>query len=73
MARGMGGHSVADITHHLKGIGFPAGKDDLLAQAKENGAEDDIMQILDSMPDEDFQSIADVMKAVGSAGRGDAE
>lgn len=67
MTRGMGGHSVSNITHHLKGINFPAGKRELLRQARENGAGQDIMDVLHAMPDHDYETAADVMKAVGQA------
>ena len=72
MTRGLGGHSPANVTHHLKGIHFPAQKRDLVQQAKKNGAELDIMQVLNAMPEQEFANIADVMKAVGEAER-DAE
>jgi hypothetical protein len=72
MTRGLGGHSPANVTHHLKGIHFPAQKRDLVQQAKKNGAEQDIMQVLNAMPEQEFANIADVMKAVGEAER-DAE
>jgi len=51
MTRGLGGHSPANVTHHLKGIHFPAKKQDLVKQAKKNGAEKDIMDVLNGMPD----------------------
>lgn len=69
MAHGTGGHSVADITHHLKGIHFPARKQDVVQQAKSNGAKGDIMQVLDGMPDQEYATIAEVMKAIGETGR----
>jgi hypothetical protein len=65
MTRGLGGHSPANITHHLKGLHFPVQKSDLLQQAKKNGAEADIMQVLEAMPEQEFASIAEVMKAMG--------
>lgn len=67
MTRGMGGHSVSNITHHLKGIHFPARRQDLVRQAKRNGAEQDIMDVLHAMPDQEFETAADVMKAVSQA------
>ncbi|TCZ63556.1 DUF2795 domain-containing protein [Roseicella aquatilis] len=70
MTRGLGGHSPANVTHHLKGIHFPAKKQDLIRQAKKNGAEQDIMQVLDGMEEREFDSIAEVMKAVGEVERG---
>ena len=63
MTRGLGGHSPANVTHHLRGIDFPAHKRDLQRQAQENGADQDVMEVIEGMPDGDFESMADVMKA----------
>jgi hypothetical protein len=65
MTRGVGGHSPANITHHLKGIGFPASKQDLEKQAKDNGADKEVLETIRGMPGDRFESIADVMKAYG--------
>ena len=69
MTRGLGGHSPANVTHHLKGIHFPAKKQDLIKQAKHNGAEKDIMDVLNGVEEQEFASIAEVMKAVGEVER----
>jgi hypothetical protein len=65
MAVGMGGHSPSNILHHLKGVDFPAGKDDLVKQAQKNDAENDILEILRQMPDSRYHTMADVLKGVG--------
>lgn len=65
MTQGMGGHSPSNILHHLKGVDFPAGKQDLIEQAQKNNAEGDIVDILRQMPDTQYQSMADVLKGVG--------
>lgn len=62
MTRGLGGHSPANITHHLKAIHFPAQKRDLLARARENDAGKDILDLLEGLPEREFASIAEVMK-----------
>jgi hypothetical protein len=67
MTRGLGGQSPANVTHFLKGIEFPASKDDLLEHAKENDAEDAVCEMIEKMPDADYQSMADVMRAYGEA------
>ncbi len=64
MTGAMGGHSVANISHHLKGIHFPAAKRELLRRARQNGADQDIMDLLDCIPDQEFQTVAEVTKAV---------
>lgn len=71
MTRGMGGHSVSNITHHLKGIHFPAKHRDILSLARKNGADKDIMEILQAMPEQDYASVAEIMKAVGAVERGE--
>lgn len=65
MAIGMGGHSPSNILHHLKGVDFPASKQNLIEQAQKNNAESDILDILKQMPDSQYQSMADVLKGVG--------
>jgi hypothetical protein len=68
MTRGLGGHSPANVSHFLKGIDFPANKDDLTRQAKRNGAEPAVLEVIEAMPDDDtFEDMADVMKAYGEA------
>lgn len=57
------------MTHHLKGVDFPAHKQDLMRQAKHNRADDDVLEVIQSMPDVDFENMADVMKAYGEADR----
>ena len=65
MTRGMGGHSPANIAHHLKGIDFPAGRDDLVKHAQKNDADEEILEVIRQMPDQKYGSMADVMKGVG--------
>lgn len=65
MIRGVGGHSPSNIARFLKGIDFPASKDDLVKHAKGNEAEDAVLEILSQMPEETYRSMADVMKGVG--------
>jgi Protein of unknown function (DUF2795) len=64
MTPGLGGQSPVNVTHHLKGAHFPASKDDLLERARDNGAGQDMLEVLESFPeDEEFESLAAVMKA----------
>lgn len=63
---GAGGKSVANITHHLKGIDFPAKKQDILKHAKQNGADKTVLDALGQMPDQEYGSMADVMKGYGA-------
>jgi hypothetical protein len=62
---GGGGDSPINITHRLKGVGFPARRDDLVERARANGAEGEVLDRLRAMPDQEFGTMADVMKAYG--------
>ncbi len=62
---GGGGDSPINITHQLKGIGFPAKRDDLVKHAQGNGAEGEVLDRLKAMPEQEYGSMADVMKAYG--------
>jgi hypothetical protein len=61
------GGSVATVTHALKGIGFPARKTDLLDRARKNHAERAVLDIIGAVPDQDYRTMADVMKGFGRA------
>jgi Protein of unknown function (DUF2795) len=60
-----GGQSPVNVTHHLKGIDFPANKKALIDHATRNKADKDVMDILQRMPEREYASMADVMKGVG--------
>jgi len=70
MAQGLGGQSPTNVTHHLKGIHFPATKQDLIRQAERNGAGQDVLDVLKGMPDDEFDSIAAVMQAASGHAHG---
>ncbi|MFM6950536.1 MAG: DUF2795 domain-containing protein [Novosphingobium sp.] len=67
MPRGMGGHSPSNVSAHLKGIEFPAEKDDLCRQAEENGVEPAVMEVLEALEEGPYEPMADVMSAYGNA------
>lgn len=67
MTRGLGGQSPANISHHLKGIGFPAHKQDLIRQARRNGADADVIDMIERLPEAEYGDMAGVMKAYGKA------
>lgn len=67
MTRGLGGHSPANVSNYLSGIDFPANKDDLVEHARKNGTEDEVMEVIESLPEGQYESMADVMKGVGEA------
>lgn len=40
---------------------FPAKKEDLAAHAKDQGADDDVVQAIKDLPQNEFRTMADVM------------
>lgn len=51
------------IQKYLKGVDYPASKQDLIKSAKKNGADESVCASLEQLPDEDFQTPADVSEA----------
>jgi hypothetical protein len=54
------------LQKYLKGKDYPAKKESLLEPAKEQGADRDICSTLEQLPDEEYETPADVSKAVGA-------
>lgn len=48
----------------LDGMEYPATKDDVLKQAMENGADKDTITFLESLPEQTYNSLADVSDAI---------
>jgi hypothetical protein len=65
MARGVGGQSPSNVQTFLKGVSYPAKKDDLLKAAKNNGAPREIVDILKGLSAEEFGGPQEVMKGYG--------
>jgi predicted outer membrane protein len=54
------------VQKYLKGVDYPASKKTLLEKAKSMGADDNVCASLEQLPDEDFQTPADVSEAFGA-------
>jgi hypothetical protein len=59
--------SAAEVEKFLKGVNFPASKDDLVKKARSSGAPEDVIDMLESLSDKKFNSPIDVMKAFGQS------
>ncbi|WP_250147988.1 DUF2795 domain-containing protein [Halomonas jincaotanensis] len=57
--------SAAGIAQALKGVDFPCRKADLVKQAKANDASDEIIEVLNAFPDRQYETMADIQKALG--------
>jgi predicted outer membrane protein len=54
------------VQKYLKGVDYPASKATLLEKARSMGADENICASLEQLPDEDFQTPADVSQAFGA-------
>lgn len=66
MPRAANGRAPASIPRYLKGIAFPAHKADLFRHAERHGAEGTVLDVIESMPDGNYRSMADVIIGVGT-------
>ena len=53
------------LQKYLKGVDYPANREALLANAKKMGADENVYSSLEQLPDEDFETPADVSEAIG--------
>ena len=60
----MAGINPIQLQKYLKGMDYPARKADLLKRAEQNGADDQVRSTLEQLPDQEFDSAADVSKAL---------
>jgi hypothetical protein len=49
----------------LKGVNYPAGKNELIEAAKRNGGDQNIADTLGKLPERQYQKPSDVSKALG--------
>lgn len=54
------------LQKYLKGMDYPANKQDLIDRAKQEGADENILSTLERLDDDEFETPADVSKAVGN-------
>ena len=61
--------SPVEVEKYLKGIDYPAKKQDLMKYAQQNGAPQEILNVVKQLPEETFNRPTDVAKAVGEVDR----
>ncbi len=62
---GTGYVNPIQVQKFLKGVDYPCSKQDLLQKAKEEGADENVLQTLQRMPMDRFNSPNDVAQAIG--------
>ena len=68
-----GGQSPANITKNLKGVGFPASKQDLIKHAQHEHADKEVISQLQNFEEKQYNSMADVMKSYGKEHEGSSK
>lgn len=53
------------VQKFLSGVDYPGSKQDLINKAKAEGADDKVIQTLQSMPGDTFNSVKDVASEIG--------
>ena len=54
------------VQKFLKGIDYPASKQNLIERAKQQGADENVCSALEQLPDEQFETPAKVSKAISN-------
>ncbi|HLO84923.1 MAG TPA: DUF2795 domain-containing protein [Nostocaceae cyanobacterium] len=57
--------SAIDISRNLSGIDFPANKQGLINHARQKNASEEVLDVLQQMPEQDYENMADVEHAFG--------
>ncbi|MCW2901154.1 MAG: hypothetical protein JWO67_3419 [Streptosporangiaceae bacterium] len=61
--------SFIEVQKFLSGMSYPATRDQLVEHAKQNGAEDDILEVLRKLPDREYEAPNEVSKEVTKVDR----
>ncbi len=66
-SKGGGGKTISPVAVQkaLKGIHYPASKQDLLKQAQQNSAPEEVVRKIQNMPGDNYTKPTDVMQALG--------
>ena len=54
------------IQKYLKGISYPTSQQDLVKHALEQGADQDVISVLEQLPNGQYETPADVSKVIGN-------
>jgi hypothetical protein len=55
-----------ELQKHLKGVDYPADKQELIQHAQQQGADRELISLLEQLPEgEEYENPADLNKAIG--------
>jgi hypothetical protein len=61
----MANSSPIEVQKYLKGIDYPATKEDLIKTARRNGARKELISLLEELKEGEFANPAEVSKRIG--------
>ncbi|MDO8684015.1 MAG: DUF2795 domain-containing protein [Armatimonadota bacterium] len=56
--------AIANVTDSLHGVDFPKSKEDLIEYAKDRNAPDNVIGILERIPDQVYNSMGDLINKI---------
>ena len=62
--------SPREVEKALKGIDYPARKQELMKVAESNNADETVRRVIQGLPDQTYNTPIDVTKAIGEMDRG---
>ncbi len=57
--------TLRSVVQYLKGVDMPASKEEIIEVANRNHAPQDVIDILQQLPDQIYQQMDDIWRAVG--------
>ena len=59
--------SAADVHRYLGGIDYPASKMEMIDYARDKGADDEVIEALNLLPEIEYEGPTDVSREIGKA------
>jgi len=60
--------SPIEVQKYLHGLEYPAQREEIIDKAEEEGADAEILELLQKLPDKDYESPVEVSSAVSKLG-----
>ncbi|MBI4268275.1 DUF2795 domain-containing protein [Candidatus Uhrbacteria bacterium] len=57
--------NVEEVQNYLRGASYPAPKDELIKKARDEGAPENVIAMLEELPDQEYETSQDVMQQYG--------
>ncbi|MGI5917594.1 MAG: DUF2795 domain-containing protein [Anaerolineae bacterium] len=57
--------SPIQVQRYLKGLQYPASKEDIIQRIKDSDAPNEVIEFMQRLPDQEYKSPIDISRAVG--------